>query len=137
MKKIGLYLKDNYLIVSIAKNKDVKQIELSNDECTELYDSLNNILNKEIYAYSASSTISTLLNEQKDFFEKSSIVLKIKVLLNLLNFLKCNERKTIDLTLIFGKSSLGSIRISKRLNPCKIIAESITGFYTKVIWEIK
>lgn len=137
LKKIGLYLKDNYLIVSIAKNKDVKQIELSNDECTELYDSLNNILNKEIYAYSASSTISTLLNEQRDYFEKSSIALKIKVLLNLLAYLKCNERKSVDLTLIYGKSKMGTLYLGKKIKPCKIIAESITGFYTKVIWEIK
>lgn len=137
LKKFGLYLKENYLIVSIAKNKDVKQIELSYDECSELYESLNNILNKEIYAYSASSTISTLLNEQRDYFEKSSIALKIKVLLNLLAYLKCNERKSIDLTLIYGKSKMGTLYLGKKIKPCKIIAESITGFYTKVIWEIK
>lgn len=137
LNKYGLYLKDNLLIISVAKNKEVRQIEISNDECNELYNLFIAILSKDIFSYSVSSLISNLLITQKDFFENSSIVFQIKVLLNLLNYLKCNERKSIDLTLISGKSNMGILYLSRKLKPCKIIAESITGFYTKVIWEIK
>ena len=70
-------------------------------------------------------------------FVNAPIIFKVKVLNNLLNYLKCNERKSIDLTLLTGKSAMGVLMINKNLRPCKIITESITGFYTKVIWEIK
>lgn len=123
--------------MSIAKSKNAKQVELSSDECIELYNLLIDLLNKEIYNYSPSDIISRLLQEQIDNFVNASMIFKIKVLNNLLNYLKCNERKNIDLTLLTGKSAMGVLMINKNLRPCKIIAESITGFYTKVIWEIK
>lgn len=131
------YTKEGNLIIAIAKNQNAKQIELSSDECISLYDSFISMLEKEIYSYSVSSIIKNLLVEKRNDFILLSFMSKIKVLNNLLAYLKCNERKAIDLTLLQGESKMGTIRINKKLKPCKIIAESITGFYTKVIWEIK
>lgn len=137
LQKIGLILKSTSIVISIAKNKSAKQIELFDDECNKLYEVMQNMFGKSIYSYSQVSQIASLLSEQKDYFKNLTLIAKSKVLLNLLSLLSCNESKAIDLTLLNGSKTMGKLRINKKLKNCKIIIESYTGFYTKVIWEIK
>ena len=110
---------------------------ISNDELNLMYESYVSIYQKDIYNYSACKNIAKSLIESKAKFEILSIFGKVKIISSLNDLLKCNERKTIDLSLIGLKSSVGVLYLGKSLSNCKIVYESITGFYRKVIIEIK
>lgn len=130
-------LKNNTdLVVSPTANNKANEIILTNDELISLYNYFIELFSKEIYSYSASISISNSLLNNKDIFNKLSIFGKIKLLFNLCDFLKCNERKLIDLSLIGLSKQSGTILISKKVSNCSIIYESITGFYRKVAYKI-
>lgn len=133
---MGFIYLNNELIISPAQNEKVKVLKIKDDELLNFYNNYILMLKKNIYSFSPSIKIAEYLENNRGKFIDMSIIGKIKLLSNLLDYLKCNERKTIDLTLIGGDKVVGNIRINKKLKDCKIIAESITGFYTKVLKEI-
>mgnify|MGYP002578585168 CR=1 FL=1 len=128
--------KENNLIIAPASSDKNKEISISNEELIQLYDYFLELFSKEIYGYSVVKTLSQHLNENKALFNELSIIGKIKILSELLKLLKCNERKQLDLSLINLKDC-GILLMNKNLKSCRIIHESITGFYRKVIFEIK
>ena len=55
----------------------------------------------------------------------------------LLKLCQTNARKTADLTLINLSKFSGTLKISKNLIPgMKFISESVTGYYSKVLFEV-
>lgn len=136
IKKLGLLYSDKKLIISPARNKETKELSLTNEEILKFYDRYILMLKKKIYSYTTSKNIAKDLEESRDTFINLSVIGQIKLLSNLLNYLKCNGSKSIDLSLIGLKKNAGKIRVSKKLSKCKIITESITGFYTKILKEI-
>lgn len=130
-------LKNNSdLVVSPAANNKANEIILTNNELTSLYNYFIALFSKEIYSYSASISISNSLLSNKDKFNELSIFGKIKLLFNLCDFLKCNERKAIDLSLIGQSKNSGVLYQGIKMSNCSIIYESITGFYRKVAYKI-
>ena len=130
-------LKNNTdLVVSPTANNKANEIILTNDELISLYNYLIALFSKEIYSYSASISISNNLLSNKDIFNELSIFGKIKLLFNLCDFLKCNERKAIDLSLIGQSKNSGVLYQGNKMSNCSIIYESITGFYRKVAYKI-
>ena len=130
-------LKNNTdLVVSPAANNKANEIILTNDELISLYNYFITLFSKEIYSYSASISISNNLLSNKDIFNELSIFGKIKLLFNLCDFLKCNERKAIDLSLIGQSKNSGVLYQGNKMSNCSIIYESITGFYRKVAYKI-
>lgn len=128
---------ENDLIISPAKNEKNQEIRISNDEYLYIYNSLIDIYSKDIYSYSASISLVNKLTNLKEKFTKLSFFGKNKLIMNILDFLKCNLRGMIDLSLIGGSKNSGVMTISKKLKNCKIIFESITGYYNKTVIEIK
>lgn len=137
INKLGFINDENHIIISPAKNEKTKEIRLDKEEIMYVYDLFIGMLQKEIYSFSPSLTISNLLIEKRIDFKNLSILGECRLLMNLLDFLKCNMRSAIDLSLIGGSKTMGVITLSKKLSNCKIVFESITGYYQKTIVRIK
>ncbi len=136
IKQIFILKNDDEIIVSPSSNDKVKEITLNSNELLDLYHYFIELFNKPIYSFSASKSISLELQNNENKFNELSIFRKIKVLFNLCDFLKCNERKAIDLTLLDLSKNCGILYQGKKLSNCQIIYESITGFYRKVVYKI-
>lgn len=125
------------LIISPARKKGNKEIRLSEEELITLYNTFVSIFNKDIYSYSIIVNIGKKLKDKESKFKNLTFFEKTKVLYELCNLLKCNERKTADLKLLDEKNT-GTIILSKNnIRNCRFVYESITGFYRKVVYEIK
>ena len=127
---------NNKLIISVAANENAKEISLTEEDIVEFYNDYIAIMEKEIYNYSNIVKIANSLKEKSNNFINLSIFGKCKILSELLTLLKCNERETIDLSLINLSKASGNLSISSTISNCEIIAESITGFYSKVLAKI-
>lgn len=129
---------DSELILAKASNDRARDRILKREELIFIYDRLISIFSKEIYSFSASQGIVKKLTEKRNLFLNLSMIEENVVIMNLLDFLKCNQRKTVDLSLLDEAKDVGAIYYSKNLkSPCKIVYESITGFYKKVVFELK
>lgn len=137
INNLGFAYDGKTLVISPASNKNNKEITISENELTKFYNNFIQLLNKELFSYSVSKKISSKLVEKKDVFAKLSILGKNRVVYNLLGFLSCNERNTIDLSLLNLGKNVGTLVLSKKLSNIKIIHQSITGYYEKVVIEIK
>jgi CRISPR-associated endonuclease Csn1 len=121
------------------KNKS-KSLCINKTEVDELYNFLINLyLNKKCYSsYTVSNNIVRKLFDSKKY-ETLNILFKIKVIMELFNLFSTNERKTIDLTILgIGKKKSGTLTQGKKIilgknERVKVIFESVTGFYKKVI----
>ena len=125
------------LVISPAANERTHAIVLTNEEIEYFYNSYINMLEKEIFSFPIINTLAKSLKEKREKFLSLSIFGKCYVLLELLTLLKCNERGASDLTFLGLAKNSGILQMSSTLKNCKIIAESITGYYTKVLKEIK
>ncbi len=125
---------NNNIIIAQARNHDNKQITISNLEIDFMLELLLEVYNRKEYLFDILKNISKEIN--RDLFTTLSIYEKIKVISELLTLLKCNERGSADLTLLNMAKSSGILKINKKLKPgMKIVYESITGYYKKVVWE--
>lgn len=126
---------EDSIIISPAKNDKCDEIVLTNAEVSELLENIKKLYSKDIFAFSATTNI---LNTISSYECELNIYNKIILVNQLLQFLKTNERKTIDLTIINGPKKTGTILIQNSLKPgMKFISESITGYYKKVLFEVK
>lgn len=138
IESLGLTLRDGKnLVISPAMNERTKEIVLTTDECNQLYQDLIEMYQKKIYSYSASAGIVSHMEKESSTFAGLSILGKHYVLCELLKFLKCNERTSVDLSIIKGKKQMGVMSILNKLAKGKLIAESVTGYYRKVIKVIE
>lgn len=131
---------DNKIIVSPSKllkdGKTTKEISITMDDCLQLLDEIKKLYSKEIFAYSPIITLVNRLNEICDY-ENYTITEMVKIISQILLLLKTNERKMSDLTIIDLAKNFGFLAISKKLSPgMKLIAESLTGYFTETIFEV-
>jgi len=131
---------DKKIIVSPSKklkNGEItKEIAITKDDCLMLIQEIKELYSKDIFSFSPIITLVNTLNEINDF-SPYNISELIKIISQMLLLLKTNERKIVDLLLIKLAKNFGKITIGKKLKEgIKFIAESITGYFTEVIFEV-
>ena len=139
IKDKGMYYEDdNSLVVYFSKNKEDydKNIEyksniLTNAEMLYVYDEMISRLKKECFSYNATSTILNTIISKKEEYIKLSIIDKCVLFMELLNFMKCNSTASPNLSLIGGSSKPHKMNYPTTLKDCRIVFESVTGFYRK------
>ncbi len=137
MVKRGNYLKreEDKIILSPARNEKCKEIALENQELEKLYQTIKTMFSKEIYSF---SNIVNICGKLPECLNHLNIDDKVYTLNELLRLLKTNERGTADLTTINMSSTCGTLLFNGTIQPgTQIIAESVTGYYTKVLFEVK
>jgi hypothetical protein len=122
-------------LLNSEKNKEEKEIKITKGELLNILEDIMNKYDKNIYSYSNIIAINDVLKSTN--FSLLSMPDLMTVTYNLLQLLKTNERKSIDLTLIGGASKSGALLMSKTLKPgTKFIHTSVTGYYKKVLFEV-
>lgn len=111
-------------------------IEITRENLDYLYKQIINLYSKDIYVnLTQTKAIIDLMKTSNFKLEINDYVLLIS---NILDFLKTNERKTIDLSLINGVKNAGIMRINSKLRTgMKFIQYSYTGLKEKVLYEVK
>lgn len=132
--EINMSESDTEIILSPARNEETKTIILKKEEVINLFNELNRMYNKEIYSF---NSIITLKNNIDKCYELS-LKEMINVLSEMLKLIKTNERKEANLKILNLAEHFGIITINKKLKlGMKFISESITGYYKKVLYEVK
>lgn len=131
---ISMLKDDKKIIISPARGENNNDVFLKKEELVTLLKEIKTMYSKEIYSFSAITNIVNNIN--------LSINLSIDDLItlcnNLLQLLKTNERKNVDLKLINLSINSGTLILGKKLKPgIKFIWQSITGYYEKVLYEVK
>lgn len=129
---------DNSILVAVAKNDKCKEIRIYREELIALLNKIVEMYKKKIYKYSVIqkvlNAVESHFNEIKSFEIKTLIYLTTE----LLQLLKTNVRQSADLTAIGESKQSASLTIGKALHKgMKFISESVTGYYSKVIYEVK
>ena len=145
IKKIDKYLdfisknehvveNENMIVISKAKegNNDVILTEKE----------IDNLINRILQMYATATynygNIVSISDNIRNNFQSLKLSSKIEVINELLKLLKTNERKLADLTKIGLSKNSGVLKINKKLSKgTKIILESYTGYYKKVLYEVK
>lgn len=134
-KDIVMQENEEGITISPAKNDKCDEVVLTKNEIDLLLDNIKKLYSKDIYMFSATTSILELMNNAN--FE-IDIRKQINLINQILQFLKTNERKLIDLSIINGSKNAGAMYLGKTLKPgMKFISESITGYYKKVLFEVK
>ena len=144
IKKIEKYYDNKKLGYSMAINEDSVVISpktisnegsiLTNEELNIIFNELIRLYSKKVYSYSNILSISQYL---------SSITIditldkKIFVCYEMLKLLQTNSRQSANLKDLGLSVNSGILTISKKLKPkMKLISESPTGYYSKVLFEV-
>ncbi len=147
IKKIEKYLEnkklnnimisdDNKVIIAPAKNNQCKEISLSYEEVKSLIIFISNMFKKSVYKYS--NIISNMELLDVNYLNDFNINELIELASELLKLLKTNERKTANLTILGGVSSAGTLYFNRTMKKgIQFISESPTGYYKKVLFEVK
>jgi len=140
IKKVEKYKNNLTNKIKMDTTKDglclANNMYLTYDDCNYLLnDGIIPLFDKPIYSYSVISKINKSL---KAFNINSLGIFEYANLLSeLLELLKTNERKVSNLTRIGLKESSGTLCLNHVLKPgMKLLAESVTGYYSKVIFEV-
>ena len=126
------------IIISPPRTQKDKEIALNNEELNKLYEYLINKFDATIYdSCNGIKIVGEFIKSNKIEFSDLIVTDKINLLYNLISLLKCN-RAICDLSILGGKKNVGVLKINKKLTKeDQIIAQSITGYYEKVIWDGK
>lgn len=136
VKRDGFIFNEGKLIISPSSNEKTKEVTLSIAELNSIYNTYIRLLKKDIYNFSTCVNLSEELIGKRDKYDALSIYGKATIIFNLNLLLKCNERKAIDLSLLELSPNCGVLSMNKKLKNCRIVYESITGYYRKVVFEI-
>ena len=123
--------------LTLHKSKFGDDIVITREDLDYVYNECINLFNKDIYAKLSAvkivlNILTSLDTNTLDFNNYLSILGQI------LLFLKTNERKDIDLSLINGSKHAGVIYTSSKLKQgIKLVQYSYTGLKKKVIYEVK
>lgn len=124
---------DKKLIISPARNNETEEVSLTKEELKSLLAEIKCLYSKDIYSYSSLSNMFESFELDTYSFEEL-----FKLCSELLKLLKTNERKLCDLTILNHSKNYGTLTIGKKLKPgMKFLSESVTGYYKKVIYEVK
>lgn len=132
-----LHSNDDKIVLSPAKNNSIKEISVSKEDLLSFYHDYMQILKKDIYAYKETQTLLNYMVENEKRFVSLKVCSMMDVLIQCIEFLKCNNGgEALDLSLLADKKAACEMRINKKLANCKIVYESITGYYSKVVFKI-
>lgn len=139
---VDSYLKnDNEYIISKAKNEKNKEIKITKSDVLKLFVFYALKINSKIYSdypnlVSISSKIKTFVEDNK---YKNLSLTELIICNHELNYLFTCDRVLSDLRLLGLFANSGKLSISKNISNlgCSIVAESVTGFYSKVLWKGK
>lgn len=132
--KMDIGINKDEIIISPARNEETKPIILTKTETKDLLNEILKMYSKNIYAYSPIIKLVNIINVNKDYSFSELIQLDFE----LLKLLKTNERTLCNLKVIDESENYGTFMISKNLKSgTKFIAESITGYYKKLLFEVK
>lgn len=131
---------DNSILVSPAKvlknGKTTKEIVITMNDCLSLLEEIKIMYSKNIFAFPPIIKLIKALNEIPDF-TKYNIKELVEMISQILLLLKTNERKICDLSLIDLVPKFGALTINKKLSTgMKLISESLTGYFSEVIFEV-
>ncbi len=133
-KRKMIYEEDK-VIVAVAQNERTKEINITREECNYIFDEIRKIYNKDIYNFSIIQKISSSIRK----FNNTVLEMHkyIELINELLKLLKTNERTTANLEQVNLAKTCGTLKINKKLVPgMKFISESITGYYSNVMFEV-
>ncbi len=113
-------------------------VELSKEKNLDYFNYLcNNVFTRQCYN-SLPELASALkaIKEKESEFVALSFSNQLLTLLNLVKLVNCKKANT-DLSLLGFSKTTGNIRVNKKLTVgTQLIQQSITGFYSKVIFEV-
>lgn len=125
------------VIISPAANERTNAVVLKSQEIEHLYNKFAKMDKKHISIFKSSFPIIDLLacDETKAKFDSLGIFKKAKLVMELVLYF-ASSIQGVDLSLIGGSKSAGKATISSGLpSGIDIVAESPTGFFTKVLWK--
>lgn len=124
------------IVVNAANEYSQKEDELLTvEEIDIVYEQLITQMSKNIYeAFSNLNSIHDELINRKSVYSELNIFEKIKVVTEIIKLLSCN-RFSADLRLIGLKEKSGVLTLGKKNIKGRIVTESVTGFYKKVIYD--
>lgn len=104
----------------------------------KVYDYIKEQISKPIYFnYGIYKKIHEALKEKEEDFKNWDIEAQINLLNSLLSLTRCKLNTGCDLTRIGRKKNSGKLTESNKISPnFRIITQSPTGFYEKVIFEL-
>lgn len=134
---------DNSYIQNTHKYDDLKEIKrnktyLNSNNNIELFDYLtSNIFNRPCFSsLPGLNGFFEKLKAQRDMFCSLGITLQFLLLAKVIKVLNCKSIRE-DFSMFNLSKAVGAIRISKNLTAgTKIIQQSITGFYEKVVFVV-
>ena len=130
---INDYEKQQETIPLIANHKNTTFLA-TKEENFNLFDKLLNTLNKKSYqGLSGVKTFANKLEEKRDMFVNLSTFEQIKVLLQIIRFMKCNA-ECADLTLLNDGATCGKLLIGKNITDIDfaIIHQSPCGLIERI-----
>lgn len=134
-KRLGylMLVNDNVVYISPATQKS-DGTELSIDEVKYLFKIIINKMSKKVYSY---SNILSLYEKLNAWDGELNIEEYIFICYELLKLLQTNTRQAANLKLVNLSANSGMLVVSKKLKPgMKFISESITGYYSKELFEV-
>lgn len=131
------------LTLSRSSNPNKGDTKLTKDQMAGMYDDLINLFTKKDcngeyeFGYSNILNLSGRLKESEQLFESLDLLKQIYIISQLLTLLKCNQRGDgADLRFLNMPEKSGIITASLSIaDHFQLVAESPTGFYTKVLYE--
>ena len=132
---------DDEYVISKAKNEKNKEIKITKDDALKLFMLYASKINSKIYSdYSNLVTISKKIKAfiEGNYYANLSLA-ELIICNHELNYLFTCDRVLSDLRLAGLSANSGILIINKDISNlhCAIIAESVTGFYSKVLWKGK
>lgn len=127
---------DDYVVIAPARDEKCKEIILSKNELLKLLNEIKLKFSKSVYKFSVIINIVEKLNAIT--VDSFNLLELIKINNELLKLLQTNTRKLADLKLIGMSSNSGALTLSKKLKTgMKFLSESVTGYYEKLLYEVK
>lgn len=108
-------------------------------EMDELFNIIMDQLGRDIYSFygNLKAQAGALKRAKESRIDKLHIIEYSRLLNEILKLTQCN-REFSNLTYAGLGSSCGSIKLKSLINPgYRFVAESVTGFYHKILWERK
>lgn len=130
-------LEEGGLVLSPAGSPSAKEVVLTNGELETLYSKFGRIPSYLLTLLPGFSAVIDFLNEEKtkQAFATLSIYKKSLLLIGVVGYFNASSAR-VDLSLLGGKKNVGGLSISSALpKGARILAESPTGYYTKVLWK--
>jgi CRISPR-associated endonuclease Csn1 len=128
------------IVISPAMNKKIdKPVEISRQDEDELYNSIQHKLSMPFFKnMGGPNNAGSLMSgsDAKEKFSNLSVSKRAMFLNDVISQTSANSAEPSNLSLIGGASVTASRHIlNANLSGAEILAQSVTGYYTKVLWK--